>query len=242
MDYPFPLLSGLPPTRIYVHPDEQAAHLSLVGRLRRELSQAQKLAVAKQKTICSRTEDAKSTTDRGSSSGSTAPSTESAVDNNAGLQRSYEAEVSTLQAQITAAEHAYNAPQREWVLPTHLREKWSLRRFAAVFDSLSEGTPPTSQAEPGYELQRSTDEDLHGNPGFEQGQSESSKLESNGVGTGKGTEDIGMEIGEPGASADSLAQKKGKRWNKRLLLATLSDDSTVVYYVMHEGLVKPRQN
>jgi len=26
------------------------------------------------------------------------------------------------------------------------------------------------------------------------------------------------------------------------LLATLTDDSTVVYYIMHDGIVKPRQN
>lgn len=29
---------------------------------------------------------------------------------------------------------------------------------------------------------------------------------------------------------------------KRIVLATLHDDSTVVYYLMHEGMVKPRQN
>ncbi|OTB08449.1 hypothetical protein M426DRAFT_7764 [Hypoxylon sp. CI-4A] len=29
---------------------------------------------------------------------------------------------------------------------------------------------------------------------------------------------------------------------KRVLLATVHDDSTVVYYFMHDGIVKPRQN
>ena len=29
---------------------------------------------------------------------------------------------------------------------------------------------------------------------------------------------------------------------KRLVLATYHNDSTVVYYIMHEGMVKPRQN
>lgn len=38
-----------------------------------------------------------------------------------------------------------------------------------------------------------------------------------------------------------------KKWRsskrvKRLLLATIHDDSTVVYYMMHDGIVKPRQN
>jgi tRNA-splicing endonuclease subunit Sen15 len=37
-------------------------------------------------------------------------------------------------------------------------------------------------------------------------------------------------------------QWQGKNRQKRLLLATLHDDSTVVYYIMHDGIVKPRQN
>ncbi|KAI4247320.1 MAG: hypothetical protein LQ352_006188 [Teloschistes flavicans] len=32
--------------------------------------------------------------------------------------------------------------EREWVLPTHLRERWSLRKFAWVFDTVNE-VPPT---------------------------------------------------------------------------------------------------
>ncbi|KAM0802203.1 Sen15 protein-domain-containing protein [Usnea florida] len=31
--------------------------------------------------------------------------------------------------------------EREWVLPTHLAEKWSLRRFAEVFDGIGEEPP-----------------------------------------------------------------------------------------------------
>lgn len=39
----------------------------------------------------------------------------------------------------------------------------------------------------------------------------------------------------------------GHRWQgenrqKRLLLATLHDDSTITYYIVHDGIVKPRQN
>lgn len=37
-------------------------------------------------------------------------------------------------------------------------------------------------------------------------------------------------------------QWRGANRQKRLLLATLQDDSTIVYYVMHDGIVKPRQN
>ncbi|KOS19259.1 putative tRNA-splicing endonuclease subunit tsp-1 [Escovopsis weberi] len=34
----------------------------------------------------------------------------------------------------------------------------------------------------------------------------------------------------------------GRRRAKRIVLATLHNDSTVVYYLLHEGMVKPRQN
>ncbi|KAH8169522.1 sen15 protein [Sarocladium implicatum] len=40
---------------------------------------------------------------------------------------------------------------------------------------------------------------------------------------------------------DTLDRKDGAR-GKRLVLATVHNDSTVVYYLMHEGMVKPRQN
>ena len=79
--------------------------------------------------------------------------------------------------------------EREWVLPTHLLEKWSLRRFAEVFDGIGE-EPPEGDDGGGWE------------------------------GEGKGK----------------------RRGGKRVLLATLGDDSTVVYYVVHDGIVKPRQN
>ena len=71
-------------------------------------------------------------------------------------------------------------PEVEWVLPTHLAEKWTLRSFARVFDSM----------EPEPSLQTPQKEDRP----------------------------------------------------KRLVLATVHDDSTIVYYLMHDGIVKPRQN
>ncbi|KAL8778890.1 MAG: hypothetical protein Q9203_001742 [Teloschistes exilis] len=77
-------------------------------------------------------------------------------------------------------------PEREWVLPTHLRERWSLRKFALVFDKIDEVPPIVNQ------------------------------------------------------SANRREAKR--RGGKRLLLATVGDDSTIVYYVVHDGIVKPRQN
>lgn len=103
------------------------------------------------------------------------------------------------QAEILMAEHKTGksieqVPEREWVLPTHLQEKWSLAKFAAVFDAL-DTVPPT--------------------------------------GKGSLAEEEVETIGQ---------QWQGKNRQKRLLLATLHDDSTVVYYIIHDGVVKPRQN
>lgn len=84
-------------------------------------------------------------------------------------------------------------PEREWVLPTQVGEKWCLRGFAGVFDAL-ENVPPS------------------------------------------------MEEGSEGEEREVGWQWRGANRRKRLLLATLHDDSTVVYYIVHDGIVKPRQN
>jgi tRNA-splicing endonuclease subunit Sen15 len=121
--FPRPLLSGIPPKRVYVHPDEQ---------------------------------------------------------------------VEVLKAEHETGEKIAQFPEREWILPTHLGETFSLEKFAQVFDAI-EVMPPMEE-----------DEVL---------------LEDTKVG----------------------CQWRGKNRQKRLLLATLHDDSTVVYYIMHDGIVKPRQ-
>jgi tRNA-splicing endonuclease subunit Sen15 len=103
------------------------------------------------------------------------------------------------QIEILKAEHETvksipQIPEREWVLPTQLQEKWSLAKFTAVFTAID--TVP---------------------PG---GDNEVQEGEEKPVGH----------------------QWQGKNRQKRLLLATLHDDSTVVYYIMHDGIAKPRQN
>ena len=89
---------------------------------------------------------------------------------------------------------------REWVLPTNLKETWSLRKFAEIFDVIGE-EPPDVQQDDG-----------------ETGSQETEQRSMNG----------------------SFNQKR--KGGKRLLLAILGDDSTVVYYIVHDGIVKPRQN
>lgn len=87
--------------------------------------------------------------------------------------------------------------EREWVLPTHLKEQWTLRRFADIFDAIEEEPPSMN------------DED---------------------------------HLSQEDSTIDGSDGTKKRRGGKRLLLATLGDDSTVVYYIVHDGIVKPRQN
>ena len=95
---------------------------------------------------------------------------------------------------------------REWVLPVDLREKWSVRQWAAVFDSIP-AEPP-------------------GHAGSDQG-SECSEA--------------GVSLGGSGPTPP-LQEGSGQQRKKRLVMGIVSSDSTVVYYIVHDGIVKPRQN
>ena len=79
----------------------------------------------------------------------------------------------------------------EWVLPTHLKEKWSMKKFAQVFDAM-DPSPPISPEHPEVK--------------------------------------------------DNLQPSWMRERQKRILMAVVNDDSTIVYYIIHDGIVKPRQN
>jgi len=101
------------------------------------------------------------------------------------------------QVEVIKAEHdtgkaIKQIPELEWVLPTHWDEKWSLGKFAEVFDAI-DAVPPRENVE----------------------------------------EEEDLTVGH---------KWRGKNRQKRLLLSTVHDDSTVIYYIMHDGLAKPRQN
>ena len=96
--------------------------------------------------------------------------------------------------------------EREWVLPTHLREEWSLRKFAEVFDAITEVPPEEART-------KSPEEANEHRPG-----------------------------GKNMPATRGARESKRRRGGKRLLLATVGDDSTIVYYIVHDGIVKPRQN
>jgi tRNA-splicing endonuclease subunit Sen15 len=128
---PRPLVSGLPPQRIYIHPDEQVELLKAADRERKA---------------------------------------NKAAGETGGLQVKAE-------------------PEREWILPTRLNEKWTLRRLAEIFDAITSVPPPS-----------------------------------------------------PNATSEPASPENPWRTTKRVLLGTADSDSTVVYYIVHDGVVKPRQN
>jgi tRNA-splicing endonuclease subunit Sen15 len=129
---PRPLVSGLPPQRIYIHPDEQVELLREADRKRK--------------------------------------ANKTAGGEDAGLQVKAE-------------------PEREWILPTRLNEKWTLRRLAEIFDAIT-SVPPVPES----------------------------------------------------AVSTSDGPENPWRTTKRVLLGTADSDSTIVYYIVHDGVVKPRQN
>ncbi|KAH8880746.1 hypothetical protein GQ53DRAFT_669248 [Thozetella sp. PMI_491] len=106
-------------------------------------------------------------------------------------------QIEIIKAEKNRDEPMPQPPELEWVLPLHLSEKWTVQRFAAVFDGL-EAVPPESS-----------------------------------------TTKVAEESHEQEAR---WKQWRGPKRGKRVLLATVQDDSTIVYYLMHDGIVKPRQN
>jgi hypothetical protein len=229
------LISGFPPTRIYIHPDEQIEHISSVAKLRAALElELAKLADAGNQAT-ERTDAPEMNIPVATSVSASTPTTqlelilnpESTATTTTLATRPHQfkepqeirtveekeeekgeftkcnPKIHTLQGQLSRLERSYGTVLRpEIVLPTHIREKWTLRELARVFerlpsDSLSlysspEATAPTAST-PKPELLQET-------------------------------------------------QNRPRKDARRILLAILNDDSTVVYYFVHEGLVKPRQN
>jgi len=166
---PRPLISGLPPKRLYVHPDEQDDYVAREVERRRRMGGKGKKEVEK------------------------------------GQEGDGEGDIRE------GLDEEEFQPEKEWVLPTHLREKWSLRRMAEVFDCIG-AVPPEAE---------------------EDGEDSGDVGDGGSASSGKGGAANGS--GEPGTA---------NKWRqtKRVVLATLDDDSTVVYYIVHDGIVKPRQN
>lgn len=121
------------------------------------------------------------------------------------------------------------AAERLFVLPVAQGQSWSLRRMAAVFDVLPTPTIP------------------EGNGG-----KDASQPQMQGDGDGDNEEAVSSPEKEKERRLVEYYERRGealrtKEWGgKRLLLAMvdkgMGGDGTVVYYIVQEGDVKPRQN
>ncbi|KAK2801173.1 hypothetical protein FQN51_005488 [Onygenales sp. PD_10] len=115
---------------------------------------------------------------------------------------------------------------REWVIPTAQGQSWSLARLAGCFDALPDTT--ISKGAGNNEDEEEPEEDM------------------------KERWRVGKEKGEKSKEEILVEYERRKRggsteWGgKRALLAMVNrgmgGDGTVVYYVVLEGSVKPRQN
>ena len=102
----------------------------------------------------------------------------------------------------------------EWILPLSIGEKWTLRRFAEVFDALPEREP----------LDWVQEGQIHPQ-------------------THSSHKAVGLGNGEITGGKTSLQYQDSKRVLMAMLAhAGMGGDGTITYYVMQEGNVKPRQN
>jgi tRNA-splicing endonuclease subunit Sen15, fungi type len=135
--------------------------------------------------------------------------------------------------------------QREYVLPLGLNEKFSLKKLSGVFDALSKRAAMELTS---HTCRGAGDVDVS-----------ATSTKGNGIGNGKskGEEDVEL-AGDEGATSqkegtNDATQREdlGINWTdaKRVLMGMVTrsgkgggGDGTVVYYVVQEGEVKPRQN
>ncbi|OKL60528.1 hypothetical protein UA08_04201 [Talaromyces atroroseus] len=104
--------------------------------------------------------------------------------------------------------------ERLWVLPTTQGQSWSLQKLSAVFDALPS---PSFSSLSGSEATRDDNKD----------KDREAKL---------------TQYFERRRRADERNEWGGKRLILAMVDRLVGGDGTVVYYVVHDGHVKPRQN
>ncbi|KAL1971106.1 hypothetical protein VTN77DRAFT_57 [Rasamsonia byssochlamydoides] len=108
-------------------------------------------------------------------------------------------------------------PERVFVLPTAQGQSWSLRKLAAVFDSLPE-------------------------PGEQQLSSSETSDNSSSAAVDKAKAAKLARYYERRRKANASKEWGGKRLLLAMVDRAMGGDGTVVYYIVQEGNVKPRQN
>ncbi|KAK3059886.1 hypothetical protein LTS18_009834 [Coniosporium uncinatum] len=209
---PRPMISGVPPRKLYVHPDEQVEFLTREeARKARKQTQAQQQQQQRPGQRSAEAEKKKKTPEQ------VELESEMNVKPNGGKGEddADEDEADELK------------PEREWILPSHLRETWTLRRFAEVFDAIGH-VPPTAEGTGSIAF-----EDIAAGDGMVD------KLRK-----GRGADEWEDGAAEAREDIEEEEEEEVGKWRqmKRVVLATLDDDGTVVYYIVHDGVVKPRQN
>ncbi|RAK81144.1 uncharacterized protein BO72DRAFT_240476 [Aspergillus fijiensis CBS 313.89] len=117
--------------------------------------------------------------------------------------------------------------ERMFVLPTVQGHTWSLRRLAGVFDALPEAEDPG---------------DLGGEVEDEAGVVVGEDDNSSNNGSGRSKADKLKEYYRYRKQARATREWGGKRMLLAMVDRQMGGDSTVVYYVVQDGAVKPRQN
>ncbi|PGH08379.1 hypothetical protein GX51_01205 [Blastomyces parvus] len=129
--------------------------------------------------------------------------------------------------------------EREWVIPTAQGQTWSLRRLAECFDALP--LPDSKLGGRGEVVNGAGDGDGGGS------ETESGEMAEKTGGKKSGGKRGGKKLSKEEIFAEYERRRRGKEWGgKRALMAMVNrgmgGDGTVVYYVVLEGSVKPRQN
>ncbi|KAL4974434.1 hypothetical protein BDW66DRAFT_87544 [Aspergillus desertorum] len=114
---------------------------------------------------------------------------------------------------------------RMFVVPTVQGQSWSLEKMAAVFDALPDPAQEEGETEAGIDAKAEAEEKAWGD--------------------GDGAADKTARLAEY-YEYRAKARRTSEWGSKRLLLAMIDKgmggEGTVVYYVVQEGTVKPRQN
>ncbi|KAL2360385.1 hypothetical protein RJZ56_006753 [Blastomyces dermatitidis] len=134
--------------------------------------------------------------------------------------------------------------EREWVIPTAQGQAWSLRRLVECFDSLP--LPDSKHGDGGEAVNGDGDGDSGSGSGS--GSETESRVKMEKAGEKKNAKkNDRRKLSKEEIFAEYERRRRGKEWGgKRALMAMVNrgmgGDGTVVYYVVLEGSVKPRQN
>jgi tRNA-splicing endonuclease subunit Sen15, fungi type len=141
--------------------------------------------------------------------------------------------------------------QREFVLPLSLSEKYSLKKLSYVFDSLPSRERMELKPAPEEDLVTANGTSTRSNSNGSRGEGANGKTRGNRTTEETRNEGEPKDVDEPNKEAGSAIEdlRVNHTDAKRVLMGMVTrsgkgggGDGTVVYYVVQEGEVKPRQH